>query len=200
MSSLFLLGVVCGLGALGLAIRPNHSVGRGGTILGFLVLFALPTLVTGVNTSAHVEQSKSTSFCLSCHEMEPYGQSLLIDDGEYLPAVHYQNHLVDEDRACYTCHTSYAMYGDLQAKLKGLRHVWVHYLGTPPETLELYEPYNNRECLHCHRGARSFEDNEDHIDEAAALTSGGTSCLDCHDLVHGVDRIDEAELWRQDQP
>lgn len=198
MNSLLLLGVVCGLAALGLAIKPDYSVGRRGAILGFLALFALPILVTGLNATAHLELAKSTSFCLSCHEMEPYGQSLRRDDSDYLPAVHYQNHLVDKDFACYTCHTSYAMYGDLKAKIKGLQHVWVHYVGDPPETLELYEPYSNRECLHCHQGARSFEEGEDHIDEAAALASGETSCLDCHDLVHDVDQIDEADLWQQD--
>lgn len=198
MSSLLLLGIVCALAALGLAIKPDYSVGRRGAILGFLALFALPILVTSLNANAHLEQSKSTSFCLSCHEMMPYGRSLLNEDTEHLPAVHYQNRLVDKDHACYTCHTSYAMYGDVRAKIKGLQHVWVHYLGTPPEILELYEPYNNRECLHCHRGARSFEEGEDHVDEAEALASGETSCLDCHDLVHDVDQIDEADLWQQD--
>ncbi len=195
MKLLLLLGAVAGLAALGLAIKPNFSVGRRGAILGFFALFALPIVVTALNTGAHLEQSKSTHFCLSCHEMGDYGKSLLIDDSDYLPAVHYQNHLVDQDHACYTCHTSYAMYGDLQAKMKGLMHVWMHYLGTPPEKIELYDPYSNRECLYCHQGARSFEEGEDHIGEADALASGETSCLDCHDLIHDVDEIEDFDLW-----
>jgi hypothetical protein len=42
------------------------------------------------------------------------------------------------------------MFGGLKAKLGGLRHIYVHYLGKPPqpEDIKLYEPYNNRECLH----------------------------------------------------
>ncbi len=197
MNLLFLLGAVAGLAALGLALTPNFSVGRRGAILGFLALFALPLLVTALNANVHLEHSKSTDFCLSCHEMDDYGKSMLIDDSEYLPAVHYQNHLVDPDHACYTCHTTYTMYGDIDAKMKGVMHVWVHYFGKAPDEIKLYDPYNSRECLHCHQGARSYEEGEDHIDEAEAIASGETSCLDCHDLVHDVDEIDNFDLWQE---
>jgi hypothetical protein len=56
------------------------------------------------------------------------------------------------DEACYTCHTNYAMFGGFRAKIHGLKHVFVHSLGTPPppEAIKLYDPYDNRECLHCH--------------------------------------------------
>ncbi len=60
--------------------------------------------------------------------------------------------------ACYTCHTDYAMFGTVHAKLEGLHHVYVYWFGTPMKPIRLYQPYNNRECLHCHEGARSFED------------------------------------------
>ena len=197
MKLLLLLGALAGFAALGLAIKPNFSVGRRGAVLGFMALFALPIVVTGLNANSHLEGSKSTDFCLSCHEMNNYGKSLLIDDSDYLPAVHYQNHLVDQDNACFTCHTSYTMYGDVEAKIKGLKHVWVHYLGGASETIELYDPYSNRECLYCHQGARSFEEGEDHIDEAEALATGETSCLDCHDLIHDVEEIDDFDFWHE---
>ena len=191
------LGVVAIVAALLLAARPRFAEGRRGMFLSFAALVGLPLIVTIPVADQHLQQSKSTQFCLSCHEMGDYGRSLMIDDSEYLPAVHYQNRLIDRDHACYTCHTSYTMYGDIDSKVKGLKHVWVHYLGEPPEEIELYEPYHNRECLYCHQGARPFEENEDHQDEAEAIASGETSCLDCHDLVHAVDELDDQELWQE---
>lgn len=196
---LLALGLLAIGAALLLAVRPEYADGRRGVILAFMALVGLPLLVTVPAADRHLEHSKSTAFCLSCHEMERYGRSLHIDDSEFLPAVHYQNRLIDRQHACYTCHTSYTLYGDVNAKLKGLKHLWVHYLAEPPETIELYEPYNNRECLYCHQGARPFEDNEDHQDEAEALASGDTSCLDCHDLVHAVDEVDDFDLWQEGQ-
>ena len=92
------------------------------------------------------------------------------------------------------------MYGDLEAKMAGLKHLWVHYFGTVPETIELYEPYRNRECLHCHGGARSYAENEMHADMLGELESGEISCLDCHDLVHAVDELDELPAWRDEAP
>jgi nitrate/TMAO reductase-like tetraheme cytochrome c subunit len=180
-----------------LALRPTLTLARGGKILAFLALFISPILITWIGTTAHLEHSKSTSFCLSCHVMEPYGESLKIDGSAHLPAVHYQNNLVRRDDACYTCHTTYTMFGDFQAKLTGLRHVYVYYLGTLPEKIELYSNYSNRECLHCHSGARSFEESDFHQDIRADFESDATSCLDCHDQVHAVEKLKETKLWKE---
>ncbi len=188
------------LAALLVGLRPSLTKARGGKVLAFVALFALPLLVTGLGTATHLEHSKSTEFCLSCHVMEPYGRSLAIDDSEYLPAVHFQNSLVDRDHACFDCHTSYTMYGDFAAKMRGLKHVWVNYLGTVPETIELYEPYQNRECLHCHGGARSFVENEMHEDDLEAMASGETPCLECHEFVHAVHELDELDTWEAVTP
>ncbi|MBO0799526.1 MAG: NapC/NirT family cytochrome c, partial [Blastocatellia bacterium] len=111
-----------------LVIRPSITATKGGKILAFVALLVFPVLAGGMGASEHLERSKSTGFCLSCHVMEDYGKSLQVDDRSYIPAVHYQNHLVPRDQACYTCHTDYTMYGGLRAKLRGLRHVYVQYL------------------------------------------------------------------------
>lgn len=181
-------------------LRPDITVARGGKVLAFLALFIIPVVVTWIGTSSHIEHSKSTSFCLSCHEMTPYGRSLSIEDGAYLPAGHVQNHRVPREQACFTCHTTYTMFGDINAKMQGMKHVFVHYLGTVPEQIELYNPYSNRECLHCHGGARSFETSEDHIDFREDLGSGEVSCLECHDTVHDIAHLDELEMWEGANP
>lgn len=183
-----------------LVLRPSLVAARGGRILAFLALFLLPLVVTGLGTSAQMEHSKSTRFCLSCHVMEPYGRSLLVDDPAYVPAQHFQNNRVPRDEACFTCHTHYALFGDAKAKLRGLRHVYVNYFGTIPKQIKLYEPYNNRECLHCHGGARSFEGNEMHQSVRAELGKNETSCLECHNTIHNVHGLASVKLWKEEKP
>src|ERR1700730_16024713 len=138
-------------------VRPSLTATIGGKVLAFLAFCALPVLCGVWGLSEHFERSKQTNFCLSCHIMEPYGRSLDVDDANHIPAAHFQNHRIPADEACYTCHTNYAMYGTMGVKLQGLRHVSVEYLGKPMKPIHVYEPFNNRECLHCHAGARSFE-------------------------------------------
>ena len=177
--------ILLNLGLIAFVVaRPSHLSTVAGRVLAFVALFLLPGIALSRGFSLHLHESKTTSFCLSCHVMTPYGESLQADDADSLPAQHFQNRRIDADEACYSCHTTYAMFGDLQAKLGGLRHLYVNYLGTIPDELELYRPYNNRECLHCHAGAKSFEENDLHVDEREALTANETSCLDCHDVGH----------------
>jgi cytochrome c-type protein NapC len=183
-----------------LVLRPSLVAARGGKILAFLSLFVLPLVVTGLGTSAQIERSKSTRFCLSCHVMEPYGQSLRVDDPSYVPARHFQNNRVPRDAACFTCHTNYTLFGDYKAKLRGLRHVYVNYIGTIPKQIKLYEPYNNRECLHCHGGARAFEENEVHQPVRDDLAKNTTSCLECHDKIHDVHGLAGVKLWKETVP
>jgi cytochrome c-type protein NapC len=181
--------------------KPTVTLTQGGKIFAFLSLFILPVLAALMGTSAQVEHAKSTKFCLSCHVMEPYGKSLHVDDSEYIPASHYENIRVPRSQACFTCHTNYTMFGDTKSKLRGLKHVYVYYLGTVPKKIELYTPYHNRECLHCHAGARSFEEGATHNEESDRLQlirDNKLSCLSsgCHNVVHNVGNLDKVQLWK----
>ena len=190
-----------------LVLRPAITVHAGGKILAFGVLFFLPLFCLTAGLDNEMERSKSTSFCLSCHIMEPYGQSLRVDDPSYLAAAHFQNHRVPAYEACYTCHTNYAMFGTFKAKLGGLRHLYVHYLKTEPRPVDikLHEPYNNRECLHCHLGARSFEQGAVHNadpDTLPAVKANKLSCISsgCHEVVHNVGTLDKVKFWTESKP
>jgi cytochrome c-type protein NapC len=190
-----------------LVLRPAITVHPGGKILAFGVLFFFPLFCLTAGMNNEMERSKSTSFCLSCHIMEPYGQSLRVDDPSYLAAAHFQNHRVPADEACYTCHTNYAMFGTFKAKLGGLRHLYVHYLKMEPrpQDIKLHEPYNNRECLHCHLGARSFEQGAVHNadpDTLPAVKANKLSCISsgCHDVVHNVGTLDKVKFWTEGKP
>jgi cytochrome c-type protein NapC len=186
-----------------LVVRPAITVSRAGKILAFGVLFFLPLFSFAVGVQNEMQRSESTAFCLSCHIMEPYGKSLHIDDPSYLAGAHFQNHRVPADEACYTCHTNYAMFGTIKAKMGGLRHLYIYYLGKPPlpENIKLYEPFNNRECLHCHLGARSFEQGAMHNADPAtlpAIKANALSCVSsgCHDTVHNVGHWgDKVKFW-----
>ena len=181
-------------------LRPVRGTSLAARILTFLAMFLVPLLVMAGGLSHHLETSKSTSFCLSCHVMKPYGESLYIDDDAHLPAAHFQNRRIDREAACYTCHTTYAMFGDFKAKLTGAKHVWVNYLGTIPDKLELYEPFQNRECLHCHGGARSYEENELHSDILEDLAGNEVSCLDCHEVAHNIENLGSLHRWQKENP
>jgi cytochrome c-type protein NapC len=155
----------------------------------------LPVSVSIANLRHGMEESSRTRFCLNCHEMQDHGRSLFVDDRRALAAVHYQNRLVDRDTACYSCHTDYALFGDVKAKWNGLRHVWVHYMGKVPERFHLYQAYPNRNCLHCHDDSRRFIESPPHLAPMAKLQSGETSCLSCHNRAHDILKVEKGELW-----
>jgi len=186
--------------------RARWTRSREGKILAFIALCVLPIAAAWGGFSEQMERAESTQFCLSCHVMTDFGRSLYVDDPSYLPARHFQNNRVPRDRACYTCHTDYAMFGTVRAKLRGLRHIQVQYFGAipKPEEIKLYSPYNNRECLHCHLGARRFEEGSGHHKTADLLQkvkSGQQSCLSsgCHDIVHDVGSLKDAAFWKENK-
>ena len=185
-------------------IRVELTRARGGKILAFVGLFVMPALVMWWGFSEHMERAESTQFCLSCHVMHDFGRSLAVDDPSYVPAVHFQNNLVPRNRACYTCHTDYTMFGTFHSKMRGLRHLYVQYLGTPPapENIRLYTPFNNRECLHCHDGMRVFEEQPKHNkspDMMAKIKSNQVSCVSsgCHNIVRDVSTLKDATFWKE---
>ena len=180
---------------------PGIVANRGGKLLAFVVFLVFPVVVSYLGLEEHLERSKQTQFCLSCHVMEPYGKSLYIDDMNHIPAAHFQNHRVPADEACFTCHTDYVLYGQWFAKLRGLRHIYVQYFGKPENPIHLYTPFNNRECLHCHEGARKFVESALHPADSDAISSiraNEVSCVSsgCHDSVHDVAHLKEQKLWQ----
>jgi cytochrome c-type protein NapC len=170
---------------------------RAGRLAVLLGVLGLPLVSVTGGVGHAVSESSSTPFCLSCHEMNEHGRSLFVDDMTVLPAVHYQKRLIDRDQICYACHTDYAMFGEFKAKLNGLKHVWVHYLGDPPapENLELYAPYPNRNCLHCHDDARSYLEAAPHQGQFEALRADERSCLECHSRGHAIEQVKEGNFW-----
>ena len=128
--------------------------------------------------------------------MEAHGQSLYIDDPSYLPAAHFQNNRIPKEHACFTCHTDYTMFGDINAKMRGVKHLYVYYFKAAPAKLALYEPFKNRECLHCHDNGRSFEETSPHKEMREQLANNDMSCLTCHGKIHDIANIDKTKKWK----
>jgi len=200
----FVLGLLVIAAALVvvMVIRPERALPRGGKIMAFISVLVLPAFCGVLGFENHMENAKSTSFCLTCHIMGSHGRSLYVDDNNNLAAAHFQNSRVPRDQACFTCHTDYTMYGNIHAKIRGLHHIYAQYFEHPNEsTLKLYNPYNNRECLHCHEGARSFEEGVVHTADPqvmADIKSNKLSCISsgCHDNVHDTKDLNKAKFWK----
>ena len=78
--------------------RPSLTSATGWKIVAFIGLGVLPALCLVGGMNAHVQRSEQTRFCVSCHVMIPYGQSLYVDDPSHIPAQHFQNHRVPARR------------------------------------------------------------------------------------------------------
>jgi hypothetical protein len=188
--------------ALALVVRPELGISIEGRAFAFVALLLLPVTAGLLGAEQQIEHSKQTVFCTSCHVMELHGRSLRVDDDTILAASHFQGGRVPRETACFSCHTTYTMFGDLSAKLRGLRHVWVNYVKGPPKETEihLYAPYHNRECLYCHGGARRFEQGKVHRLEPGRMEKirrNELSCVDktCHGTVHEVGGLDGIPEW-----
>jgi cytochrome c-type protein NapC len=199
--TLTLIGLSLAL-ALLVGFKKNISQTREGKMLAFVALLVLPVVSVWGGFEAHLDRAESTQFCLSCHVMTQFGQSLHYDDKSYIPALHFENNFVPRDHACYTCHTDYAMFGAVKAKFNGLHHIFVQYFGTvpKPEDIKLYKPFPNETCLHCHLGARKFEEVNGHHktpDMLDKVKSGKLSCISsgCHDTVHEIGDLKDAKFW-----
>jgi len=179
-------------------VRPSLTTEAAWKILAFIGLCVLPALciVGGMNT--HMERSEQRRFCISCHSMAPYGESLYVDDPDHIPAQHFQNHRVPPDTACFACHADYTIYGPLKDKLAGLTRIYMQYVSAPPNPITISGGFKNAQCLHCHLGARSFEEDPTHAALMDSLKSNETSCLTsgCHDTAHDVANLSHEKFWK----
>jgi len=205
-SVIVLFCLAAALVALFIGFRVKLTRSREGKMLAFLALFALPIMAAWTGFSEQMDRAESTKFCLSCHVMEGFGQSLYIDDPSYVPARHFQNNRIPRDQACFTCHTEYTMFGPVKAKIRGLRHLYVQYIKGPPQpaAIKLYDPFPNSECLHCHLGARVFEEAAPHnktSDLLSRIKSNQLSCTSsgCHEFIHDVASLKDDKFWKAKQ-
>lgn len=159
--------------------RMPDSPRRHWLLLFGIVVFPGLTLLLGATMA--VDASKRPEFCGSCHVMHPFINDLRNPESTTLASIHYQNRYILEDQ-CYTCHTDYGMFGPLQAKMAGVRHLWHYETGTYTLPIRIASPYRIANCLHCHGESKIFRDKHPQLEEEIA--SGEAACLDCHGPAH----------------
>ncbi|MBF0313697.1 MAG: NapC/NirT family cytochrome c [Oligoflexia bacterium] len=171
--------------------RWKELEGRLQKVLTGMIVIVFTSIIGLACAWSNMEQMKSVKFCSGCHEMDFFVKSLSTADNDVLAAVHYQNNYVPQKKSCYACHTDYSMFGEINAKIGGMRHLLVHYLGSGNKKPKLYQPYNTNNCLYCHESSKRFRISKSHNKETSPLPdiiSGKKSCLTngCHDVAHYV--------------
>jgi len=142
----------------------------------------VPATTVLLGTLLVMEKAEQVDFCGSCHlTMKSYVDDLKDPNSHSLAAVHYQNKYIPTNQ-CYQCHTSYGMFGTVEAKLSGMIDVYKYYTRTFHIPIKMRSPYPNDDCLKCH--AESAKWKPIHDEFKASLFSGETKCLDCHGNDH----------------
>ena len=164
----------------------------------FLGLGVFPIAAAVGGNVQGFETSKTTEFCASCHVMAPWIADANADvkaEGASLAAFHSRNDLFG-DESCYACHADYGMYGTVLTKLEGTKHLRLYFskwrnasVEQAVDKIELYHPFRNETCLHCHSTELpGWNDEPEHGAVAEEVRSGATSCVSagCHGPAHGV--------------
>ena len=145
-------------------------------ILGVAVI---PLIVFGAGEVLAVERSESVELCSSCHlAMKPYVDDMKDPASKSLAAIHYSNRYI-ADNQCYVCHTTYGMFGTLQAKKQGLSDVYRYYTHSFKLPIKMSNSYSNNDCLKCHSGSAKFLAT--HKRDREAMLADEVSCMQCHE-------------------
>lgn len=158
---------------------------------GFLItgVVALPLTSLMLGMLLVFERAERVEFCGSCHvAMQAYVRDLENTRSESLAALHFKNRYIPRNQ-CYTCHTSFGLFGTVQAKVAGMVDVGKYYTRSFHFPLAMREPYRNDECLKCHYDSMRWGDR--HQDVKNELVAGESRCLDCHGKDHPAHTLKE---------
>lgn len=180
-SAKFLTGVlIFGIGLLLFNLIRYRGRMAGSVSIALLVsgVVALPSISILLGTLLVFERAERVDFCLSCHlTMKPYVDDLKNPKSTSLAALHYQNRYIPANQ-CYECHTSYGLFGTVEAKKSGIIDVYKYFTMTFHLPIKMREPYPNTDCLKCH--AESVKWAAFHQDFRDALFAGEMTCMQCH--------------------
>ncbi|MFZ0739891.1 MAG: NapC/NirT family cytochrome c [Candidatus Acidiferrales bacterium] len=179
-SRLLAVVIVVGIGLVLFSLFRYRGRDVGPVSWGFLIAgtCVFPMILSGFGTILVVERVKTVQLCGSCHlTMKSYVDDMMNPDSNSLAAVHYTNRYIAQNQ-CYECHTSYGMFGTLEAKKQGFVDVYKYYTHTFQLPLKLRHPYRDADCLKCH--AQSSKFLSAHEDSRQAIFAGKLTCMQCH--------------------
>lgn len=162
------------------------------TLLVSGVIF-VPAIAYTLSDFVLMSRSKATSFCTSCHVMQPVADSTHDADNGSLAAIHVTRGAVPTATSCYTCHSGYGIWGGVNAKVAGIRHMVSTVTGNYEFPLQLRGPYDISSCLACHAESAEFRSETAmpvHEAVAEALLSGEMGCAGaCHPQAHPAESL-----------
>lgn len=171
---------IIGIGVVIYSLLKHRGEAVGPVSWGLLLMgaVAFPLSMTGVGTILVFERAERVEFCNSCHlTMKSFVDDMKNPKSNSLASLHYNNRYIPDDQ-CYGCHTSYGLFGTVEAKKEGLNDVYKYFTRTFHLPIKLRHPYPNTDCLKCHAGsAKWIASHEDFKD---ALFSGEATCMQCH--------------------
>jgi nitrate/TMAO reductase-like tetraheme cytochrome c subunit len=155
-----------------------------------LIVVAAVIVVVVVAAFVTAHYTSRSSFCDSCHEMDPYYASWQMS-----------SHSLAE---CRDCHIPPGFIPYVETKLFSFREIWVHITNNAEPPLAVTREIPNASCLRCHRTPKTIElgnasfSHDVHQDQLCMkchvrlvhrdvnppyYTSPGamSSCLVCHD-------------------
>ena len=166
--------------------------GKVGESLAAAGLVTLPMLAFALSDFVVIERSKKADFCVSCHLMKPLLDTARPEDSTSMASIHIARGAVPSGTACYTCHAGYGIFGEVDAKLAGVRHMYMTVLGTHSNPLEIYGTFDIDSCLGCHSSSKRFQDVEAHRTPQiqSALLARQMSCTGaCHVSAHSEQAV-----------
>ena len=181
--SLVVIAVAIGLIAYTLIARRQSLLDIHSKWILFLGVAVLPIPAIFMSTAVGLEHSKQPEFCDPCHAMDPFMEDMKDVASKQLAARHYKNRFIQKAH-CYTCHTDYGIFGTMEAKLNGMKHLWGDFTDHWSHPIEISKPYRYQICLNCHAGAVRFERLEEHDGVIEEVLAGEGGCNPCHELAH----------------
>jgi hypothetical protein len=173
--------------------------GRLGETLFVTGVAFLPALAFALSDVVLMERSTQTEFCTSCHLMQPVHDST-VDENDSLASIHVTRGAVPTATSCYTCHSGYGMWGTLDAKLAGTRHMLHTVLGSYELPLKHHGTYNIDSCLSCHAESSRFRSGDAqaaHLAVEESLLAGEMTCTGmCHPAAHPPEALTGEEFAR----
>ncbi len=154
----------------------------------------VPLAMTGFGTILVFDKAERVEFCQSCHlTMNVFVQDMHNPKSNSLAAVHFKN-LYIPDNQCYVCHTSYGMFGTVEAKESGMYDVYKYYTGIFLHgghfaKAKMRSPYPNHDCLKCHAQSAKWLGHEEHQTVKEQLFKDEMKCLDCHGSEHPAHNV-----------
>jgi len=170
--------------------RLSGNRGRAFMLVGVVLL---PSFSVTIGMLLVFTRAERVEFCASCHHvMQAYAEDTTNPVGTGLAAIHYANRYIPKNQ-CYECHTSYGLFGTVEAKIHGIGEVAKYYTGSYDLPVAMWKPYPNSDCLKCHAESDKWQSVEAHTDEETELElfADRTSCMSCHGSAHEVQKPTE---------